>query len=105
MSGSGSRGWAPTPPSSPCGNISFRAVINSPQPAVIAILQPGAILQVKHQTLPTNAVIVEYAGQLVGALTGTKINQLINCLLDGFSFEAEVVEVRGGTCIVDVRSA
>jgi hypothetical protein len=48
---------------------------------------------------------VEYSGQLAGTLTGTKINQLINCLLDGFDFEAQVVEVRGGTCIIDVRSA
>lgn len=80
-------------------------MINSPQPAVISILHPGAVLQVKHQTTPSNAVVVEYAGQIAGALTGTMIGQLINCLLDGFSFVAKVVEVRGGTCVVDVRSA
>lgn len=104
MAGS-SRNWDPTPPSSPCGRVNFRALLNSPQPAVIAVLQPGHVLRVKLQTTPSNAVVVEYQGQIAGALTGTQVNTLTNCILNGFEFVATVVELRGGSCIVDVTAA
>jgi hypothetical protein len=105
MGGSGSSGWQPTAPSNPCERVAFRAVINSPQPAVVLTLTAGDVLDVKLQTTPTNAVITEFAGKLVGALTGTQVNALINCLQNGFSYTATVVSVVGGVCTVDVRLA
>ena len=102
MGGSGSSGWHPTAPSSPCERVAFRTVIASPQPAVVLTLKAGDVLDVKLQTTPNYAVIAELAGKLVGALTGTHVNALISCLQNGFNYIATVVSVVGGKCTVDV---
>ncbi len=105
MGGSGTGGWTPSSPSNPCGELSFRSVVNSPQPAVISRLVVGDVLEVKLQTNPQNAVVVEHQGTVAGALTGTKVNALINCLQNGYTFEAEVISIVGGNCNVEVRAA
>ena len=103
MSGSGSRGWTPTAPSNSCERIAFRATINSPQPSIVSTLTVGNILDVKLQTTPTITVVVELAGAVVGALTGTRVNELVNCIQNGYQYEATVVSIVGGKCTVDVR--
>lgn len=103
MGGSGSGGWTPTPPKSSCEKIAFRANVNSPQPGALANLQVGHVLNVKLQTVPTTAVVVEHAGVTVGALTGASVNELVNCLQNGYTYTASVVSLTGGNCTVDVR--
>jgi hypothetical protein len=103
MGGSGSGGWAPTAPSNSCERIAFRATLNSPQPAVIATLKVGDVLDVVLQTVPTNAVIAEFNGLLAGALTGTQVNALVNCLQNGYQYNATVVSISGGHCVIAVR--
>jgi hypothetical protein len=103
MGGSGSGGWTPTPAGNPCDTLSFRAAVNSPQPALLAKLKVGSVLTVKLQTSPQTAVIVELKTKTVGALTGPKVARLINCLQNGYTFEADVISVTGGECQVEVR--
>ena len=103
MGGSGSNGWTPTAPSNPCERISFRASLNSPQPAAIATLNVGDVLDVALQTVPTNAVVTNFNGVLTGALTGTQVNALVNCIQNGYQYNATVVSISGGNCVVDVR--
>ncbi len=103
MGGSGSGGWTPTPPKNSCEKIAFRANVNSPQPAVLASLQVGHVLNVRLQISPATAVIVEHAGAAVGALTGAAVNELVNCLQNGYTYTASVVSITGGNCTVDVR--
>jgi hypothetical protein len=104
MSGS-KRTWTPTTPTNTCDQLSFRSSINSPQPSVISGLNKGDILKVVLQTIPQTAVVVEHQGTTAGALVGTKVNSLINCLQNGYQFVAEVLEVAGGRCTVEVRPA
>jgi hypothetical protein len=103
MGGSVSNGWTPTAPSNPCERIAFRASLNSPQPAVIATLNVGDVLDVALQTVPTTAVITLFNGVIAGALTGTQVNALVNCIQNGFQYNATVVSISGGNCVVDVR--
>jgi len=103
MGGSGSSGWEPTPPRDPCGTLSFRASLNSPQPAVVALLTVGHVLSIGMAPAPQHAVQVSHGMSVAGTLTGPKISSLINCLLNGYCFEAEVVSISGGHCVVDVR--
>jgi hypothetical protein len=104
MGGSGSGGsWVPTAPSNQCVRLAFRASINSPQPNIVSSLTIGNVLDVKLQTTPTIAVIAVLAGTAVGALTGTQVNALVNCIQNGYRYEATVVAVVGGKCTVDVR--
>lgn len=95
-------GWAPTVPSSPCERINFRANINSPQPAVLGPLGLRTELDVKLQTAPTISVIVEYIGVTAGALTGTEVSKLINCIQNGFEYSATIVSIDKGNYTVQV---
>jgi hypothetical protein len=103
MGGSGSGGWTPTPASNPCHTLSFRSAVNSPQPPLLAKLKVGSVLKVRLQTSPQTAVVLEHKAKTVGALTGPKVARLINCLQNGYTFEAEVLSVAGGECEVEVR--
>lgn len=105
MSGSGSRGWISTPPRDVCSTLTFRVTLNSPQPAVLAQLAAGALLTVSIAPLPQTAVYLLHNQQIAGSLTGQKIISLINCIQNGYQFEAEVISVLGGLCTVDVRPA
>lgn len=102
MGGSGSGGWRPTTPSSPCERVRFRAEVNSPQPEVISTLVVGHVLDVALWTAPAIAVVVLYQGAFAGALTGTQVNGLIECLQNGFTYSASVVSISGGKCTVEV---
>lgn len=103
MSGSGSGGWSPTTPSNSCERLVFRASVNSPQPQVISKLKVNDVLDVRLQTTPTFAVVVEFLGQTAGSLTGTQVNTLINCLQNSYQYHATVVSISGGNCVVDVQ--
>lgn len=105
MGGSGSRGWRPTAPSNPCARLAFRAVVNSPQAAVLMTLNVDDELDIQLQMIPTTAVVAMHNGQIVGALTGTNINSLVNCIQNGFQYKAKVVSLAGGNCTVDVHVA
>ncbi len=99
-----SGGWMPSTPSNTCERINFRADINSPQPLVNS-LRLRDVLAVKLQTTPSPAVVVEFKGAVVGALTGSQINTLVNCLQNGYTYEATVVGIVGGRCTVQVTPA
>lgn len=106
MGGSGSGGsWEPTPLRDPCGTLAFRAQVNSPQPGALSQLQPGTILLLQVALPAQTSVVVWHNGIQVGALTGAKVASLINCLRNGYAFEAVVTSTVGGLCAVDVRPA
>jgi acetamidase/formamidase len=105
MGGSGSSDWTPSTPSDSCDQLHFTSIVSSPQPAVVSGLKKGDVLNVKFQTAPQTAVLVEHKGAVAGTLTGVKISNLINCLQNGYAFEAEVTSVVGGKCTVEVKPA
>lgn len=103
MGGSGSGGYTPTTPRSSCDELLFQATVNSPQPAALADLVIGQILTLT--AAPSGAAVnVKHGKSLVGALTGTQVARLINCMHMGFKYHAIVVKVRGGQCVVRVES-
>lgn len=102
MGGSGSGGWTPTSPTDKCSTLAFEAQLNSPQAAILATLVIGEYLAVDLSALPKQVVQVIKNGVVVGALTGTQTPQLIGCLQNGYSFQAEVLNVAGGMCTVRV---
>lgn len=101
MGGSGSGGYRPSAPASPCARLTFQAAVNSPQPAVIAQLSVGSVLDVVSGTTG-QTVTVEFQGQPAGALTGIQVTQLINCMASGFQYQAVVAQLKGGLCVVQV---
>lgn len=104
MGGSGSGGYTPRAPSSPCTRLSFLATLNSPQATVLAQLQVGSFLSVELGP-SGSSVNLSFNGQLAGVATGTKVAQLINCIDTGFSFRGIVVTLDGGKCVVRIEAA
>jgi hypothetical protein len=101
MGGSGSGGYTPSAPSSPCARLTFQATINSPKPAVMNQLKVGDLLDVTLNP-QGQGIILEYNGQTAGSLTGSQVAQLVNCINSGFDYQATVVQLNGGQCVVRV---
>lgn len=101
MGGSGSGGYTPSVPTNPCASLTFQAAINSPQPNVVAQLSVGSILDVSIGSTG-QTVTVEFQGKQAGVLTGMQVAQLVNCIRSGFQYQADVVQLRGGLCVVRV---
>lgn len=101
MSGSGSSGYKPTAPANPCARLSFQATINSPKPDVVGHLAVGDILDVALNP-QGQGVVLQRNEQLAGSLTGTHVAQLVNCINSGFDYQATVVQLNGGHCVVRI---
>jgi hypothetical protein len=102
MGGSGSGGYSPPTPSSPCSRLSFQATLNSPQAPVLAQLQVGSILDVGLDS-SGNSIEVRFNSELAGSVTGTKVAQLVNCINSGFTFRGIVVTLSGGQCVLRIE--
>jgi hypothetical protein len=102
MGGSGSGGYKPSAPTSPCARLTFQATINSPKPALLTQLKVGDLLDVVLNP-QGQGVILEHNTQPAGSLTGTQVAQLINCINSGFEYQAIVVQINGGQCVVRIE--
>lgn len=109
MSGGGSSGgpgggFGPRDDRTPCDQLRFKTSIASPQPAADA-LNVGDVLQVVLRSGPRVVIhLVDGDGNVVGSLI-TRIPDLLRCIQDGFSYEAEVEGIDGGDIQLDVRPA
>lgn len=102
MSGSGSPGYKPTAPANPCARLSFQATVNSPKPDVVSHLTVGDVLDVVLNP-QGQGVVLEQHGQLAGSIVGSQVAQLVNCINSGFDFQATVVQLNGGHCVVRIE--
>ncbi len=83
-----------------CTTLSIRTHIASPNPAVISKLKIGDILEVVL-TPPTGPVqVITSKKDIAGSLLPPDIAQLIQCIVDGHSYKAKVIEINGGNCQV-----
>jgi hypothetical protein len=93
-------------PSNRCGDFDERLPLSSPKAAVLRNVAVGDVLDViayQHRNLaPT--VVALHGGQIAGSILSTRSPFLIRCLQNGHEFEAEVLELAGGLCTVQVRS-
>ena len=72
----------------------------SPKPAVITKLNVGAILVV-DLTPPAGPVqLITAGGEVAGAVLPPDIAKLIQCITDGHTYQAKILEIKGGNCQV-----
>lgn len=75
--------------------------LNSPVKSVIGILRAGEQLGVRLQAGPPRILqAINSAGLVAGSITSPEMPRIIACILQGVTFVADVVFVRGGTCQV-----
>lgn len=86
--------------------ITERTVLNSPVPDVVAGLSKGDILSVELETQPRNRLVAKtMVGAVAGAITSTRIVDIIECIQAGSAYEAEVLSVNAGKVEVEIRLA
>jgi hypothetical protein len=104
MSGSGDKGsWVPKN-SDACETLTQVLPLNSPNQAVLNKIRKGNLLDVV--AMPSNGVVLVYAlfqGEIAGSITSTIFQRIAECIEQGFSYVAEVVEIQGGVCKVKIR--
>ncbi|MCU7494778.1 MAG: hypothetical protein HF314_11945 [Ignavibacteria bacterium] len=88
-----------------CANILQKTVLNSPNPNVIKKLKKGENLGIELITPKGPLVAKTVAGEIAGSITSAILHKLIDCISNNYSFIAIVIEISGGKCTVEVRSA
>jgi hypothetical protein len=102
--GGGGGTWVSPQENVDCATISDRSVLNSPVPAVIGQLKAGDVLDIRlNRTGAAPIVEAVFSGQFAGTVTSRIMLRLIECISSGHTYMAEVVNVAGGACTVDVR--
>lgn len=87
----------------PC-DIAAITNLNSPNPNVIRGLQAGDKLQIDLRTGPPRLLLaVTATGQTAGSITSPQMATIIQCILQGVNYVADVISVRGGICQVRVH--
>jgi hypothetical protein len=101
-SGGGGGGGVPdTQPS--CNDLKFTILVSSPQPAAVAALKVGDVLDIDVAQRGAQVVVrVLQNGTLVGGLAGPDATRLRNCIEDGHDYQAEVLSITGGQVRVEV---
>lgn len=88
-----------------CPGPEFTTTLSSPDPGVVADLDVGDLLDVVSVESPVRGVVARTLdGEVVGALT-RDILHLRNCMAEGWTYEAEVLRLAGGSVSVAIREA
>ena len=89
-------------PADPC-DIVETTNLNSVNATALASLAVGSILDVVYQAGPPAQLLAQSAGTTIGSITSPHMPQIIQCITQGHSYEAEILVIRGGLCQVEIR--
>ena len=103
MSGSGGGTWLDQP-TDDCARLAQQTTLNSPNKTVVGQLQKGDVLDVRVTKMGKGVVVEALRnGQVAGSITSSIIQKLAECVEKGYEYEAEVIDVQGGACRIQVR--
>ena len=102
-SGNGGGDWVPQN-NDACETLNQQLVLNSPNPKILKLLKPNDLLEIRSQKI-NGAVIVEavYQRTMAVTITSTIFQRIADSNEKGFEYVAQVVDVQGGACKVNVR--
>jgi hypothetical protein len=103
MSGGGGD-YTPVSHDGPCDKLSAETALQSANPDVVASLEVGERLELRLlDQAGRQTVLVMQDETVAGSLVFAGLQRLIECLLEGKEFEAEVVAIAGPVCRLRVR--
>lgn len=91
------------------GNRSFcdiveRTRVNSVDRSVLSTLRQGDLLAVVYNPGPPKRLLVTTsAGLVLGSITAPSLPTIIECIINGKSYVAEILLIQGGICEVEIR--
>lgn len=100
-SGSFSFGGSSASTQQSCDELKIRTQLASPVQEVIEDLRTGDILEISLGSA-TGPVIATHDGKLAGSILTSDPGLLINCINNGFSYQARVISITGGDCQVSI---
>jgi hypothetical protein len=87
-----------------CDQLKFEAQLTSPQPAVVASLKVGDVLDIDVANMKGQVIVQVLKGkQAAGGLAGPDATRLRNCMEQGNKYKATVRSVNGGQVRVVVE--
>lgn len=87
-----------------CRAIFITTHLATPRASVLETLSPGdiLILQLASDQGPLQAFSED--GQLAGNIISREQSRLIRCILEGVDYQAEVLEIDGAECQIQISS-
>jgi hypothetical protein len=103
MAGGSKRGGSGTgvSPLTNCRNVDLYVDLTSPKPAIEDVSE-GDVLRVR--VYGESVLVITEDEKPVGAISEIWTDDLIDCIEEGYSYEAEVLTLHRGTCRVNVRN-
>jgi hypothetical protein len=82
--------------------LNTSAALASPKPKAVSEITEGDLLSV--QIRDGSLCVVDDLDRVVGSLAKPWTNIIIGCIESGMEYEAEVLDIDGGACEVNVQS-
>lgn len=85
-------------------DIVERTRVNSVDRTALATLRRGDMLSVIYDAGPPKRLLVRTSsGLTLGSITAPSLPSLIQCIIDGNAYLAEILLIQGGICEVEIR--
>lgn len=87
-----------------CANLIINTNLATPQAHVIGNLNIGDILSINAVTEQGPIQALDINGNLAGNIISREQIRLLNCIINGVIFEAEITDIDNGQCQVRIYS-
>jgi hypothetical protein len=79
-----------------CTKVSIKTNVISPNPAVLGKLSVGADLNITLQTPSGPLLAITKANEILGTVFTTDPTLLIQCINNGYTYKATILDITGG---------
>ena len=88
-----------------CSTILETVPLNSPKSEVTSTLKDGSVLKlaIRVEGKRNTLVALDSKGREAGTITTAAQPKIINCIQQGFRFDAIVISIDRGICIIEIR--
>ena len=86
----------------PCSGKQINTQLSSPNAEVISTLSAGDVLDIR--LLRGKSILIATAGtEVVGVIVNKEMLKIIECMKNGFAFQAIVRSIFSGRCAITIR--
>lgn len=100
---SGDTGVDGPSPATSCEALTDKTTLNSLNQGALDGLNVRDILDVRAEGPRGPLVVINEAGNIVGAITSALAGQILMCIDQGHQYVAEVMRINGGQVVITIR--
>ncbi|MAS21222.1 hypothetical protein [Leeuwenhoekiella palythoae] len=86
-----------------CEGLIINTNLASPQPEVVSSLNQGDFLEITIASDQGPIQAFDAEGNLAGNIISREQVKLLNCIISGTEYTAEVISISGGQCKIQIR--